>query len=196
MESSAPERLVWTIGHWNHPQEVFLARLASERIETVADVRSLPGSRRSPWFGAEQMPSWLGEAGVGYRHLPALGGRRRRQSPEDPAANAGWQHPSFRNFADYTLTPEFELGLRELEQLAQTARTAIMCGEPVPWRCHRSLIANVLVTRGWTVRHILPERVITHELGRWGPAPRLTPAGIVTYPSAEREQPADDHSGL
>ncbi|MCD0445456.1 DUF488 domain-containing protein [Glycomyces sp. A-F 0318] len=174
---------VWTIGHWTCPPPVVLDTLESAGVEVVADVRKLPGSRRSPQFDADAMPSWLGAAGIGYAHLPELGGRRPKRRDVDPDRNAGWRNASFRNYADYTLTPEFAAGLERLTGMAGERRVALMCGEPMPWRCHRLLIANTLAARGWTVVHLVngaePRR---HELGQWGAKPAVAEDGTVTYP--------------
>ncbi len=174
---------LWTIGHWTCPEATFLHTLSGGDVELLVDVRSLPGSRRSPQFSREGMPQWLGEAGVDYLHLPDLGGRRKAQRDVDPQVNAGWRNPSFKHYADYTLTPGYEEGLDRLTALALERRVAIMCGEPVPWRCHRLLIANTLTARGWTVWHLMtnatPRR---HALGQWGATPRVDARGVVTYP--------------
>lgn len=174
---------LWTIGHWTCPEAVFIAALQSVNIQLVVDVRSFPGSRRSPQFGGEVMPRWLGDAGIGYLQMPEIGGRRRKSLDVDPLTNAGWENESFKNYADYTLTPEYEEGIARLMALAREQRVAVMCGEPMPWRCHRSLIANTFVARGWTVWHLsttfAPRR---HELGRWGAEPQVSDDAVVTYP--------------
>lgn len=172
---------VWTIGHWTCPEGVFLERLDRHDIQTVVDVRSFPGSRKSPQYGAEAMRGWLDNAGIRYVHLVKLGGRRKAQHLDDPDLNSGWQNASFRNYADYTTTSDFTEGLAELEQIASGSRTAYLCGEPMPWRCHRLLISNVLTAKGWRVRHIMTDRTVEHELGKWGAAPEIH-AGQVTYP--------------
>ena len=173
---------IWTIGHWTNPQAEFLARLGQHRIHLVADVRAHPGSRRNPQFGSEAMAQWLPEHGIGYRHLGALGGRRPRQDV-DPTLNAGWQNVSFKNYADYTLTDEYRGGIDELLALAGAHRVTIMCGEPVPWRCHRLLIANTLVARGWLVWDVLPGgEARRHQLGQWGADPVTDEHGRLTYP--------------
>jgi uncharacterized protein (DUF488 family) len=171
---------LWTIGHWTCPIDDFLRRLRAHRIGLLADVRAHPGSRRSPQFISAQMPQWLGPAGIGYVHLPELGGRRSRQ-PIDPAINAGWQQPSFKNYADYTLQPAYQEGIDRLADRA-AARVVIMCAEPMPWRCHRMLIANTLTARGWTVWHLMGDATARrHELGQWGATPVIA-GGQVTYP--------------
>ena len=178
-------RQIWTIGHWNCPEAVFIGALDAANVQLVVDVRSIPGSRRSPQFGGEVMPQWLGDAGIGYLQMPELGGRRRKQPDIDPLINAGWQNDSFKNYADYTLTPEYEKGIERLTTLAQEQHVAIMCGEPMPWRCHRSLIANTLTARGWTVWHLsTTAKPREHELGRWGATAEVDD-GVVTYPPAD-----------
>lgn len=174
---------IWTIGHWTCPIPDFLAPVDDAGIDVLADVRAHPGSRRNPQFGSDAMADWLPEHGIEYRHLTALGGRRRKQDGIDPSINAGWQNTSFKNYADYTLTDEFAHGLAELTDLATTRRVAIMCGEPMPWRCHRLLLANTLTARGWAVHHLTatgPTR--DHVLGQWGATPVVDDDGTVTYP--------------
>jgi len=180
---------IWTIGHWSCPEEAFIGFLDACGIQLLVDVRSQPGSRRSPQFGQDAMRTWLTRAGIGYRHLPELGGRRGRQDV-DPDLNAGWENASFKNYADYTLQPGYERGIDLLTGLASQQKVAYMCAEPMPWRCHRLLISNTLTARGWTVWHIIgagaPRR---HELGRWGAEPSVEADGRLTYPSAD--QPID-----
>lgn len=176
-------REMWTIGHWTCPIPTFLEPLDAARIDLLVDVRAHPGSRRNPQFGSAEMAQWLPEHGVDYRHLPALAGRRRSQPDIDPSINAGWQNASFKNYADYTLTDAFRDGLADLTELGQARRVAIMCGEPMPWRCHRLLISNALTAQGWTVRHLVaggPTR--EHVLGQWGATPTVHD-GHVTYPA-------------
>ncbi|HET7725492.1 MAG TPA: DUF488 domain-containing protein [Propionibacteriaceae bacterium] len=183
--ATSARRELWTVGHWNCPAEVLLTTLHSAEIALVADVRKLTGSRRSPQFSAPEMVDWLADDGVGYRHLPALAGRRPRQHGVDPVLNAGWQNASFKNYADYTLSDEFEEGLSELVALAEERRTVLLCGEPLPWRCHRLLIANVLAARGWTVVHLQNTgKPLVHRLGQWGAVPAVAADGTVTYPPA------------
>ncbi|OBH69727.1 DNA repair protein [Mycobacterium intracellulare] len=174
---------IWTIGHWTCPVPTFLEPLDQARIDLLVDVRAQPGSRRNPQFGSEEMTRWLSDAGIGYVHLRTLGGRRGRQDV-DPTINAGWQNASFKNYADYTLTDEYRRGLAELSTLARSQRVAIMCGEPVPWRCHRQLIANSLVAQGWTVWHLISGSAPReHRLGQWGATPVVDERKRVTYPA-------------
>lgn len=172
---------VWTIGHWTCPEGVFLERLDRHDIQTVVDVRSFPGSRKSPQYGQEAMQGWLERAGISYVHLRELGGRRKAQHLDEPDRNSGWQNASFRNYADYTSTAEFAGGLAELERIAASSRTAYLCGEPMPWRCHRLLISNILAARGWDVWHVMTEKTVLHEIGKWGATPEVRD-GVVAYP--------------
>ncbi len=190
MPSGVPDRgpdpgpeLLWTFGHWNCPPEVVLETLAPAGIGLLVDVRKSPGSRSSPQFDAGELAGWLPAAGIDYVHLPELGGRRPRSKVVDSAVNAGWQNASFRNYADYSLTPEYEQGLARLTELARSHRVVVMCGEPMPWRCHRLLIANTLTARGWQVTHLISGgRPQVHQLGQWGAEPVVGPGGVVTYP--------------
>lgn len=176
----APE--IWTIGHWTCPVPEFLQPLHEHGIGVVVDVRAHPGSRRNPQFGSDAMAKWLPDAGIAYLHLAELGGRRRKQGA-DPTLNVGWKNASFRNYADYTLTEEYEAGITRLTGLASGTPTAVMCGEPMPWRCHRLLISNTLTARGWTVWHLMGESAPRrHQLGQWGAVPVVDRLQRVTYP--------------
>jgi uncharacterized protein (DUF488 family) len=175
-----PRRL-WTFGHSTRTADQTVDLLRRNGIDRVVDVRSFPGSRRCPWFGAEVMTGWLADAGVEYGRIAELGGRRGPQ-PVDPEVNAGWSNESFHRYADWTLSEDFERGLAELAGTSG-GQVAIMCSEAVPWRCHRSLIGTVLTARGWLVEHILDaDSVLPHRLGQWGAEPELHPDGRVTYP--------------
>ena len=173
----------WTVGHSTRPEGELLGLLALNGIETLVDVRSYPTSRRYPHFNRDEMARWITEAGLEYRYLPSLGGRRKAQHV-DPAANGAWHNASFRNYADYTLTDEFAKGISELDGIAAASRTAYMCAEALPWRCHRSLISSVLVASGWEVTHILFDKNRPHVLGQWGPDPVVI-GGRVTYPAPQ-----------
>ncbi len=149
-----------TVGHSTHPLEVFLELLHGAGVELVADVRRFPGSRRHPHFAAPALAASLGQAGIAYEHLPELGGRR---SPERGSINDGWRVAAFRGYADHLRTPEFAAGRERLVALATERRTAIMCAEAQPWRCHRRLIADVFVLRGWRVLDVMaPGRLHEH----------------------------------
>lgn len=121
--------------------------------------------------------------GRGRAEDAELAGRRPKQHDVDPTINAGWQNTSFKNYADYTLTAGFEAGLKRLTTLAADRHVTIMCGEPMPWRCHRLLIANTLTARGWSVVHLVNNAAPRpHRPGQWGAAPSVGPGGVVTYP--------------
>ena len=146
---------VFTIGHSTHTWKDFLELLRTHGIKRVIDVRSIPRSRYNPQFNREVLSAKLRSARLGYVHLRKLGGLRhaRRDSP-----NMGWRNTSFRGFADYMQTSDFEAGLERLIKLAKQKRSAVMCAEVLPWRCHRSLIADALVIRGVRVADIVGEK--------------------------------------
>ena len=153
---------VLTIGHSSGTWKDFLELLRAHRVKRVIDVRSIPRSRHNPQFNREILSTKLRAARIGYVHLRKLGGLRhaRRDSP-----NMGWRNASFRGFADYMQTPEFDAGLHRLMKLAGQKRSAIMCAEAVPWRCHRSLIADALTVRGIRVDDIMSmKRSQVHSL--------------------------------
>lgn len=140
------------------------------------DIRTIPGSRHNPQFNKEILSVTLKDNNIGYTHLPELGGLRHTK-PDSP--NAGWRNASFRGFADYMQTAEFESGLAELISISQKERVAIMCAESVPWRCHRSLIADALLVRGINVEHIISlEDCKTHMLTQWAKVSGIN----ITYP--------------
>jgi uncharacterized protein (DUF488 family) len=154
-----------TVGHSNRPLEEFVRLLQTHGATLVVDVRKMPGSRRNPQFGCDTLPQALRQAGIRYVHMPGLGGLRRRQ-PDSP--NTGWENASFQGYADYMLTPEFEQSLQELLERADGERAVLICAEAVPWRCHRSLIADALEVRGVAVEHILSaSRTQRHVLRPW-----------------------------
>jgi len=129
----------------------FVALLLAHGVKQLIDVRTIPRSRHNPQFNLNRLPHALQQAGIRYRHMAGLGGLRH--SHRD-SINAGWRNASFRGFADYMQTPEFEEALDQLIHLAQKRQTAIMCAEAVPWRCHRSLIGDALLVRGLRVEEI------------------------------------------
>jgi uncharacterized protein (DUF488 family) len=154
---------IWTIGHSNREIGAFLELLAAAGIEAVADVRRFPGSRLHPQFGSAALARELSAAGIAYQHFPALGGRRGKPAPDSP--NTAWQVEAFGAYADYMAQPEFAAGLAALIELAESQRTAMMCSEAVPWRCHRRLIADALIVRGWAVLDIMgPNQIKPHPL--------------------------------
>jgi uncharacterized protein (DUF488 family) len=145
---------ILTIGHSTHPLETFLELLDKHSVRVLVDVRSFPGSRRFPHFQSEDLCRSLDENGIEYHHLKALGGFRKRPELESP--NQGWTNPSFRNYADHMLTPEFRVGVEKVIRLASDARTTVMCAEGPPWRCHRQLISDYLLgVCGFPVLHIM-----------------------------------------
>jgi uncharacterized protein (DUF488 family) len=172
---------VYTIGHSTRPFPDFAALLGRESVRCVADVRSTPASRRHPQYNAASLAQALAAAGVDYVQLPGLGGRRR---PRRDSLNAAWRNESFRGYADHMDSPEFEAALDTLVALAGAQRTAIMCAEAVPWRCHRSLVADALVARGEAVLHVLDARTPPHELTSFA----VVGDGRVRYPPAGAQQ--------
>jgi uncharacterized protein (DUF488 family) len=179
--SSKPPITVLTIGHSTRPLAAFIELLQAHNVKRVVDVRTVPRSRHNPQFNQESLPEALAAAGIAYLHLAGLGGLRhpRRDSP-----NTGWRNVSFRGFADYMQTPEFESSLKELTKLARRERVALMCAEAVPWRCHRSLIADALLARGARVEHIIGgKKTQEHRLTPWARVNATT----ITYPPETRE---------
>ena len=149
---AASER-IWTIGHSTRTIDTFISLLEEHRIRLLADVRSLPGSKRYPQFNKEALADSLGKAGSRYEHFPELGGRRK---PRLESKNTAWRNASFRGYADYMETKEFHKGIERLLDLAgEFGPTAIMCAEAVWWRCHRALLSDYLKVRGIEVMHIL-----------------------------------------
>ena len=143
-----------TIGHSNRPLEELIGMLQAHGVDLLVDVRTVPKSRHNPQFNTENLPAPLHQAGIGYLHLPGLGGLRHARKD---SINTGWRNDSFRGYADYMQTPEFEAALSTLLQAAEERHAAVMCAEAVPWRCHRSMIADALTARGAAVEHIMSE---------------------------------------
>ncbi len=143
---------IWTIGHSNRSIEVFIAMLHSFEIKVLADIRSMPGSRKWPHFNQDALQRSLIEVGITYIHMPALGGRRKALKDSH---NTAWHNKAFMGYADYMETDEFKNGIAELEAIALKEPTAYMCSEAVWWRCHRSLVSDYLKVKGWTVMHIM-----------------------------------------
>ena len=153
-ETHWPKDAVFTVGHSTLPIERFVALLQAYGIECLADIRTVPRSRHNPQFNSEALAKSLAPFEISYLPMPALGGlrRARKDSP-----NGGWRNTSFRGYADYMQSDAFRQGLEELLQLSRRRRMAIMCAEAVPWRCHRSLVADALCVRGVDVIEILSE---------------------------------------
>ena len=157
--------MVLTVGHSTRTLQEFVALLLHHGVHQLVDVRTIPRSRHNPQFNRDRLPGPLQKAGIRYRHMAGLGGLRhaRRDS-----LNVGWRNASFRGFADYMQTREFQEALDQLIQLAQKRRTAIMCAEAVPWRCHRSLVGDALLVRGFRVEEIAnPTRTRPHTITPW-----------------------------
>jgi uncharacterized protein (DUF488 family) len=144
--------VIHTIGHSTHTQEDFLRLLEAHGIRQLADIRTIPQSRRHPHFGKEALAGWLAASGISYRHFPALGGLRR---PRPDSVNTAVRHASFRGYADHMQTAEFHDGMAALEAFAGEGATVVMCAEAVWWRCHRRFLADALFVRGVRVQHIL-----------------------------------------
>jgi uncharacterized protein (DUF488 family) len=144
---------IWTIGHSTRPIDIFISLLDENGIKLVADVRSLPGSKRYPQFNREMLARSLTEHGIRYEHFPELGGRRKATKD---SRNTAWRNASFRGYADHMETEEFHKGVERLVDLAvESGPAAIMCAEAVWWRCHRALISDYLKVRDIDVIHIL-----------------------------------------
>jgi len=171
-----PGLTIWTVGHSNVPFEALLDALRSAEIGLVVDVRMFPQSRRHPQFNRDRLVVSLKDAGIEYRHMPSLGGRR---TPDRDSVNLGLRDAGFRGFADYMQTLEFDEALKQLTEAAGAARTSIMCAEAVPWHCHRSLISDALTARGVDVLHLVGGKQREHTLI---PAVRVE-GQRVTYPA-------------
>ena len=166
---------VWTVGHSTRPLDEFVTVLEAHGVELIADVRRFPGSRRLPQYAAPALEQSLAARSIAYLWLPTLGGRRR---PDPASPNVGWRHPAFRGYADHAATEAFATGLFELLMAAPGLRTAVLCAEVLWWRCHRRIIADVMVSVGVPVVHIRDERTVeAHRLA----APARVVRGRLTY---------------
>lgn len=174
------DRVLYTIGHSTRSASELIDVLETVGVEELVDVRTVPRSRRNPQFNGDALASSLADRGVTYRHERALGGFRQ---PHPDSPNGGWDHPSFRGYADYMQSPEFAAALERLMSLAGEQTTSIMCAEAQWWRCHRRLIADALVVRGWDVLHLgLGPKPVAHELT---PFAVVEADGTLTYPPAQ-----------
>ena len=177
MPSAKPSPIVLTVGHSTRTLEEFFGLLQAHGATRVVDVRTVPRSRHNPQFDKAALPRALKKAGLGYVHLPGLGGLRHAKRD---SLNVGWRNASFRGYVDYMQTPEFEQSLEELIRLAKQEPIAIMCAEAVPWRCHRSLIADALLVRGIRTEDIMsPTRRQVHVLTPFAKVRGTT----ITYPA-------------
>lgn len=176
-ETAWPTGAIFTVGHSTLPIERFIALLNAYGIECLVDIRTVPRSRHNPQFNGDALGSSLRASKIDYLHLAALGGLRHahKDSP-----NAGWRNKSFRGYADYMQTPNFADGLQQLIDLSRGRRIAIMCAEAVPWRCHRSLVADALSVRGVPVIDILSEA--SHRLHEITPFAHIEGTRI-SYPA-------------
>jgi uncharacterized protein (DUF488 family) len=171
-----PVSRVYTIGHSTRSADDFVALLRAHAVDRLADVRTIPQSRRNPQFGRDALQARLAAEGIGYRHFPELGGLRR---PRRDSPNTGWQNASFQGYADYMLTAAFASAVDELLVFAAASTAAVMCAEAVWWRCHRRLLSDALVARGVEVGHITGEtRVEWHRLTAFARAA----GGHLVYP--------------
>ena len=179
---------VFTIGHSTRTLPELIAMLAAAGVDCVVDVRRIPRSRRYPQFNGEDLAKTLPEAGILYRHLPGLGGRRGRR--DGPSPNTLWREAGFRNFADYAETTEFRTAFAALLALAAEHRVAIMCAEAVWWRCHRRIITDYLIAAGVKVEHILALGKIT--AAELTPGAVVKPDGAILYRAGDPAQPEFD----
>ncbi len=179
-----PQLRVLTIGHSTRPLDVFAELLCAHGVEHLVDVRTVPRSRNNPQFNGETLPEALAAYGIGYTRLAGLGGLRHTHAD---SPNTAWRNLSFRGYADHMATPEFTSGIEALLVLAGQQQTAVMCAEAVPWRCHRSLIADALIVRGVAVEDILSvSRRKPHCLT---PFARIEGTRI-TYPPLDASKPS------
>lgn len=174
--------VILTVGHSTREWQEFIDLLRASDVQRIVDVRSIPRSRHNPQFNRETMAAKLRAARIGYVYLGKLGGRRHGRRDSE---NAGWRNASFRGYADYMQTPDFEAGIQRLIKLATEKRSAVMCAEAVPWRCHRSLIADALVVREFRAEHIMSK-------GRRQPH-SITPfaqvrGSVITYPASPQDE--------
>lgn len=170
---------ILTVGHSIREPGELEELLAGQGVETVLDVRAHPASQRVPHFGREALERSLGAAGIGYEHLPALGGRRR-PLPDSP--NGGWRNEQFQGYADHMASADFERGLDRAMAVGRERRSALMCAEAAWWRCHRRLVADALVVRGWHVLHVMgPGPPAPHELTELA----VVDGRSITYPPAQ-----------
>jgi uncharacterized protein (DUF488 family) len=186
---------LYTIGHSTLSFEEFANILRSFNIGLVVDVRTIPGSRHNPQFNQTNLEQELTTHAIGYLHLKELGGLRHTTKS---SINTGWKNSSFRGFADYMQTGGFQSGLQQLIELLPKNQIAIMCAEAVPWRCHRSLIGDAMLVRGFHVEDIMAEKSSRpHKITPWA----IIDGETITYPSLSQSsqekmpaEPIKEHS--
>jgi uncharacterized protein (DUF488 family) len=180
-QQPASEPLICTIGHSTHPLDEFVGILKTNDVTHIIDVRTVPRSRHNPQFNKETLPGSLKVAGIKYTHMPGLGGLRHARKD---SINGAWRNASFRGYADYMQTREFAANVQDVMELAEKERCALMCAEAVPWRCHRSLIADALTVRGMRVEDIIntQERKV-HLMTPWAQTDGLR----IFYPPQENQ---------
>ena len=185
-------RSVYTVGHSTRPIAEFGALLSESGIQMVVDVRAIPRSRTNPQFNSASLSGSLLDAGITYRHSPALGGRRHRRRGAQPSPNTWWRNESFRNYADYAATEAFSAGFEELRALIREHCCAIMCAEALWWRCHRRIIADYALEEGISVMHIMGDHKIVPAT--LTPGVQLLRPGVLVY-SAGPTQPSVEVCG-
>ncbi len=173
----------YTVGHSTRTVEAFIGLLQQAGTEFAIDVRTVPKSRYNPQFNTDALPPALRAAGIGYRHMPALGGLRHAKKGAGPSPNGFWENENFRNYADYTATAEFRQGFEALRALGRAHVCTIFCAEAVWWQCHRRIIADYLLAAGETVIHIMGEGHL--EPGRMTEAAIIGADGVIAYPAAQ-----------
>ena len=178
---------VFSIGHYEYELDTFMQMLEEANITMIADVRAFPNSKRHPQYNQESFEKWLENHHIKYQHMQLLGGRRKQSQEIGGSLNEGWDNQSFHNYADYTLTDEFKIGVNELIEMSKEETVAILCAEQHPSRCHRLIISNWLVAHKIEVNHIIFNskegiKVVPHQLGKWGAMPILEDDGEVVYP--------------
>ena len=183
------DRSVFTIGHSTRTAEEFLSILLAHGVTLLVDVRTIPRSRTNPQFNKDTLPGTLSTVGIRYQHAPALGGLRK---PKKDSVNAGWRNLSFRGYADHMQTAEFQEALEALIEAANCERLALMCAEAVPWRCHRSLIADALTVRGVHVTELSSAtRGQPHHLRSFA----KVCGHSLTYPAEDQTVPCNNERG-
>ena len=167
---------IFTVGHSTRPIDTFTELLQGHSVGRLVDIRTMPRSRHNPQFNTEALLESLAQVGIGYTHQPGLGGLRHTTAA---SPNQGWRNKSFRGYANYMQTPAFDVSLEEVIALAQNEPIALMCAEAVPWRCHRSLVADALLARGIPVHELVnPQKREPHKLTRFA----KVEGARVTYP--------------